>query len=116
MCLARFEMMLDFVMSMALLLSDSKRNGRGKGKLRIDENIRSQRSSFVVCVMAMYSASMEERAIAFCFELDQDTRLECRKNAYPEMLLWSSWCVAQSASERPTQSVRTPSPYERQWC
>ena len=83
-------MMFDFVMSITLLLSDSSRNGRGKGISTSEENIWSQSSSFVVCMMAIYSTSVDESAVAFCLELDQETRPECMKKAYPEMLLQSS--------------------------
>ena len=77
---------MDLVISIALLLSESRWNGHGSGKFTIVENIHIQSNSFAAWVIAMYLASINDSAVAFCFELNQDTNPEYMKNMKLEML------------------------------
>ena len=57
---------------------------------------RSQMASFVACVAAMYSASVEDRATVTCHLDDQLTGHPLTRNVYPVVDLWSLWSPPQS--------------------
>ncbi len=55
-----------------LLLSDSMGKGEGIGKERAFINRMIHSSSFIMCVSAIYSDSVEDRAVDFCLALDHE--------------------------------------------
>jgi len=62
-----------FAMSIAPMLLQRIGNRQGIGKQTSERNSCSHSASFIACAIAMYSDSVEERAIVFCLIVDQET-------------------------------------------
>ena len=61
--------------------------------------------------MAIYSASVEDSAIAFCLELDQDTKPENMKIAYPETLFPYTTLFRSRSKQKATALSSTEAEY-----